>query len=132
MTEYEQLLAIKKMNRKQKRALAKKLNMSYADLIESINFDIVDMNIEQIPEGTQVKINYDKVMEHKDELSERYISWITEHKNDIFTCEKDTTLPDNSHRVQLKEDSNEVKWLFNTSDLILVDENGNPIGSTLT
>ena len=116
LTEYETLLKIKAMNRKEKRILAKKLGMSYSDLMESLNFQIVDMQIDQIPEGTKVKLNYDRIMEHKDELSERYINWVTEHKDDI--------------RVQLAEDTNEVKWLFHTSDLILVDENGEAIGYT--
>lgn len=131
LTEYETLLKIKAMNRKEKRILAKKLRMSYSDLIESLNFQIVDMQIDQIPEGTKVKLNYDRIMEHKDELSEKYIKWVTEHKNDIFTCEKDDSLKDDDTRVQLAEDTNEVKWLFHTSDLILVDENGEAVGYTL-
>lgn len=131
ITQYEQIQKIKAMNREQKRKLAKKLKMSYADLIESINYQIVDMNIDQIPTGTKVKINYDRIMKHKDELSDKYIEWITEHKNEIFTCEKDETLSNTDTRVQLAEDTSEVKWLFHTSDLILVDEDGNAMGYAL-
>ena len=105
--------------------------MSYADLMASLDFQIVDMTIDQIPTGTKVKINYDRIMKHKDELSDKYIEWITEHKDEIFTCEKDETLSDTDTRVQLAEDTNDVKWLFHTSDLILVDENGNAVGYTL-
>lgn len=131
LTEYETIQRIKTMNREEKRKLAKKLKMSYADLMASLDFQIVDMTIDQIPTGTKVKINYDRIMKHKEELSEKYIKWITEHKDEIFTCEKDETLSDTDTRVQLAEDTNEVKWLFHVSDLILVDENGNAVGYTL-
>ena len=131
LTEYETIMRVKAMNRKDKRNLAKKLGISYSELMESLNFQIVDMSIDQIPEGTKVKINYDRIMKHKDELSESYISWITEHKDEIFTCEKDETLSDTDTRVQLAEDTNDVKWLFHVSDLILVDENGEAVGYTL-
>jgi hypothetical protein len=131
MTEYENILKIKAMNRKDRRNFAKKLGISYAQLMDAINFEIVDMTIDQIPEGTKVKINYDRIMKHKDELSDKYIEWITEHKDEIFTCEKDESLSDTDTRVQLAEDTNEVKWLFHTSDLILVDENGNAVGYAL-
>lgn len=131
LTEYETIMRVKAMNRKDKRNLAKKLGISYSELMESLNFQIVDMSIDQIPEGTKVKINYDRIMKKKEELSDKYIEWITEHKDEIFTCEKDETLSDTDTRVQLAEDTNEVKWLFHVSDLILVDENGNAVGYTL-
>lgn len=131
LTEYETIMRVKAMNRKDKRNLAKKLGISYSELMEALNFQIVDMSIDQIPEGTKVKINYDRIMKKKEELSDKYIEWITEHKDEIFTCEKDETLSDTDTRVQLAEDTNEVKWLFHVSDLILVDENGNAVGYTL-
>lgn len=131
LTEYETIMKVKAMNRKDKRNLAKKLGISYSELMESLNFQIVDMSIDQIPEGTKVKINYDRIMKKKEELSDNYIAWITEHKDEIFTCEKDETLSDTDMRVQLAEDNSEVKWLFHVSDLILVDENGNAVGYTL-
>ena len=131
LTEYETIMRVKAMNRKDKRNLAKKLGISYSELMESLNFQIVDMSIDQIPEGTKVKINYDRIIKHKDELSERYIEWITSHKDEIFTCEKDKNLDISDTRVQLAEDENEVKWLFDIADLILVDENGNAVGYTL-
>ena len=131
MTEFETIMQIRNMNRQEKRKLAKKLNMSYSELMESLNFQIVDMSIDQIPEGTKVKINYDRIMKKKEELSDNYIAWITEHKDEVFTCEKDETLSDTDKRVQLAEDTNEVKWLFHVSDLILLDEKGEAIGYTL-
>ena len=131
LTEYETRQRIKAMNREEKRKLAKKLKMSYADLIASLDFQIVDMSLDQIPSGTKVKINYDRIMKHKDELSEKFVVWVYNHKDEIFTVEKDETLSDTDMRVQLAEDDSEVKWLFHVSDLILVDENGKAVGYTL-
>ena len=132
LTEYETLLKIKAMNRKQKRTLAKKLGMSYSDLIESLNFQIVDMQVDQIPEGTKVKLNYDRIMEHKDELSEKYIKWVTEHKNDIFTVEfdplkKEKQTADYNSFVQFVEDETKPKWLFWAGDLIPVEGQTRPV-----
>lgn len=131
LTEYETIMRVKAMNRKDKRNIAKKLGISYSELMNSLNFQIVDMTIDEIPEGTKVKINYDRLMKKRNELSDRFIDWITEHKDEIFTCEKDETLSDDDKRVQLAEDTSEVKWLFHVSDLILVDEKGEAVGYTL-
>ena len=120
MSQYEQILAIRKMNRKDKRALAKKLKISYNQLLEMVNFEIADITVEELPEGTKVRLKTDKILERKEELSERYIDWVEEHKNDIFTCERDPDFSDDSKRVVFKEDENEVKWSFHVTDLELV------------
>lgn len=120
MSQYEQILAIRKMNRKDKRALAKKLKISYNQLLEMVNFEIADITVEELPEGTKVRLKTDKILERKEELSERYIDWVEEHKNDVFTCERDPDFPDDSKRVVFKEDENEVKWSFHVTDLELV------------
>jgi len=120
MSQYEQILAIRKMNRKDKRALAKKLKISYNQLLEMINFEIADVTVEQLPEGTKVKLKTDRILERKEELSDRYVDWVEKHKDDIFTCERDPEFPDDSKRVVFKEDENEVKWSFHVTDLELV------------
>lgn len=120
MSQYEQILAIRKMNRKDKRALAKKLKISYNQLLEMINFEIADVTVEQLPEGTKVKLKTDRILERKEELSNRYVDWVEKHKDDIFTCERDPEFPDDSKRVVFKEDENEVKWSFHVTDLELV------------
>ena len=120
MSQYEQILAIRKMNRKDKRALAKKLKISYNQLLEMVNFEIADITVEELPEGTKVRLKTDKILERKEELSERYIDWVEKHKNDIFTCERDPEFPDDSKRVVFKEDESEVKWSFHVTDLELV------------
>lgn len=121
MSEYEQILAIQKMNRDEKRKLAKKLKISYQELLNAINFKIEDVTIEQLPEGTKVKLKADEILERKEELTDKFINWVEEHRNDIFTCERDPSLPDDTKRVVFKEDTTDPKWLFHVTDLTLAD-----------
>lgn len=120
MTQYQMLQTINKMNRQQKRDLAKKLNISFSKLQELTKFSIVDIKVDDIPEGTLVKLKVDRILEHEENLSEKFIQWVKQNKDKVFTCEKDPTLNENDSRVVLKEDENEPKWLFHTSDLELV------------
>lgn len=120
LTQYQQLMQIKGMNRAEKRKLAKKLKMSYADLVNSLNFEIADITVEELPEGTLVKLKADRILDKKQELSETYIKWVEDNRDKVFTCEKDPSLGDDSKRVVLKEDETEPKWIFHVSDLELV------------
>lgn len=120
MTEYQQLMQMKKMNRAEKRKLAKKMKMSYTDLVEALDFKIEDITVEELPEGTLVKLKTDRILEKREELSEGYIQWVEDNKDKVFTCEKDPSLPDDSKRVILKEDESDPKWIFHVSDLELV------------
>jgi hypothetical protein len=120
MTEYQQLMQMKNMNRAEKRKLAKKMKIKYSDLVESLNFKIEDITVEELPEGTLVKLKADKILSKKEELSEQYIQWVESNRNKIFTCEKDPTLPKDSKRVVLKEDESNPKWIFHVTDLELV------------
>lgn len=120
LTQYQQLMQIKGMNRAEKRKLAKKLKMSYTDLVNSLNFEIADITVEELPEGTLVKLKADRILEKKTELSENYIKWVEDNRDKVFTCEKDPSLVNDSKRVVLKEDTTEPKWIFHVSDLELV------------
>lgn len=120
MTQYQQLMAMKSMNRAEKRKLAKKLKMSYANLNEALDFKIENITVEELPEGTLVKLKAEQILSKKEELSEKYIKWIEDNKEKVFTCEKDPNLPDDSKRVVLKEDENDPKWIFHVNDLELV------------
>ena len=120
-SEYEQILAIQKMNRSEKRKLAKMLKISYQDLMNAVNFQIEDITIEQLPEGTRVKLKVDDILKRKEELTDTFIEWVENHKDDVFTCERDPSLPDDTKRVILKEDTTEPKWLFHVTDLTLAD-----------
>ena len=42
LSQYEQLLYLQGMNRAEKRKLAKKLKMKYAELLESLEFETVN------------------------------------------------------------------------------------------
>lgn len=119
LSQYEQLLYLQNMNRAEKRKLAKKLKMKYAELLESLEFKIEDVTVEELPEGTKVKLKAEQILQQKD-LNEKYREWVEANKDKVFTCEKDPTLPNDSKRVVLKEDESNPKWLFHVTDLDLV------------
>lgn len=119
LSQYEQLLYLQNMNRAEKRKLAKKLKMKYAELLESLEFKIEDVTVEELPEGTKVKLKAEQILQQKD-LNEKYREWVEANKDKVFTCEKDPTLPNDSKRVVLKEDESNPKWLFHVTDLELV------------
>ena len=119
LSQYEQLLYLQNMNRAEKRKLAKKLKMKYAELLESLEFKIEDVTVEELPEGTKVKLKAEQILQQKD-LNEKYREWVEANKDKVFTCEKDSTLPNDSKRVVFKEDESNPKWLFHVTDLELV------------
>ena len=119
LSQYEQLLYLQGMNRAEKRKLAKKLKMKYAELLESLEFKIEDVTVEELPEGTKVKLKAEQILQQGD-LNEKYREWVEANKDKVFTCEKDSTLPNDSKRVVLKEDESNPKWLFHVTDLELV------------
>ena len=119
LSQYEQLLYLQGMNRAEKRKLAKKLKMKYAELLESLEFKIEDVTVEELPEGTKVKLKAEQILQQGD-LNEKYREWVETNKDKVFTCEKDPTLPNDSKRVVLKEDESNPKWLFHVTDLELV------------
>ena len=119
LSQYEQLLYLQGMNRAEKRKLAKKLKMKYTELLESLEFKIEDITAEELPEGTKVKLKAEQILQQGN-LNEKYREWVEANKDKVFTCEKDSTLPNDSKRVILKEDENNPKWLFHVTDLELV------------
>ena len=119
LSQYEQLLYLQGMNRAKKRKLAKKLKMKYAELLESLEFKIEDVTVEELPEGTKVKLKAEQILQQGN-LNEKYREWVEANKDKVFTCEKDSTLPNDSKRVVFKEDESNPKWLFHVTDLELV------------
>ena len=119
LSQYEQLLYLQGMNRAEKRKLAKKLKMKYAELLESLEFKIEDVTVEELPEGTKVKLKAEQILQQRN-LKEKYREWVEANKDKVFTCEKDPTLPNDSKRVVFKEDESNPKWLFHVTDLELV------------
>jgi hypothetical protein len=109
------------MSRADKRAIAKRYGLSMHD-VERIFKDATIKNVyETFIEGSQVKLNYDRIMENTEGKSELYLQFVEEHKDDIMTIEYDENHKDSPTIFCLKEDTNPVKWLFDISDLILVE-----------
>ena len=65
LSQYEQLLYLQGMNRAEKRKLAKKLKMKYAELLESLEFKIEDVTVEELPEGTKVKLKAEQILQQR-------------------------------------------------------------------
>lgn len=119
MTQYEQLRALQNMNREEKRKVAKKLKISYQELLSALEFKIEDITIEDLPDGTKVKLKVDEILKQEG-LNPLYIEWVQANADKVFTCEKDPTLPEDSKRVVLREDESNPKWIFHFTDLELV------------
>ena len=107
-------------NRKERRALAKKLKITPQKMNEMLQVQIDNISIDYLPTGQKVKLKVDRILEKKNELSEKYIQFIEENKDKVLTVERDPNKDDEAQVVCLKEDPNEVKWLFHYSDLELV------------
>ena len=114
------------MNRQQIRKLAKEYKIPFKTLKEQIkNMDpeIVKINLEDLPDGEKVKINVDRILEHKDSLTQEYIDFIENNRDTVFTVKKyDSGVgKENSKRFTLKEDTTDPKWIFHLYDLTLAD-----------
>lgn len=109
------------MSRADKRAIAKQYGLSMRD-VERIFKDATIKNVyETFIEGSKVKLNYDHIMENTEGKSELYLKFVEEHKGDIMTIEYDEHHKDSPTVFCLAEDTNSVKWLFDISDLELVE-----------
>lgn len=109
------------LSRADKRSIAKRYGLSMKD-VERIFKDATIQNVyETLIEGSKVKLNYDRIMENTDGKSELYLKFVEEHKDDVMTIEYDENHKDAPSVFCLKEDTNEVKWLFDISDLELVE-----------
>ena len=107
-------------NRKERRALAKKLKISNEKLNELLQVQIENIAIDYLPTGQKVRLKADQILEKREELSERYIEFVEENRDKILTVERDPEKGEDAQVVCLKEDTNEVKWLFHYTDLELV------------
>ena len=113
--------AVRKMNRADKRALAKRLNIPM-NLVEKIFQDATIQNVyETYLEGSKVKLNYERIMENTEGKSELYLKFVEDHKDDIMTIQYDENHKDSPTIFCLEEDKNPAKWLFDISDLILIE-----------
>ena len=109
------------LSRADKRAIAKRYGLSMKD-VERIFKDATIKNVyETFIEGSKVKLNYERIMENTDGKSELYLQFVEEHKDDIMTIEYDAKHQDSPTIFCLAEDTNPVKWLFDISDLELIE-----------
>ena len=109
------------LSRADKRNIARRYGLSMKD-VERIFKDATIKNVyETFIEGSKVKLNYDRIMENTEGKSELYLKFVEEHKDDIMTIEYDENHKDSPSIFCLQEDTNSVKWLFDISDLILVE-----------
>ena len=109
------------LTRAEKRSIAKRYGLTMA-AVEKIFKDATIKHVyETFTEGTKVKLNYDRIMENKEGKSELYLKFVEEHKDEVLTIEYDDNHKDSPTIFCLKEDTNEVKWLFDISDLTLVE-----------
>ena len=109
------------MSRADKRAFAKRYGLSMKD-VERIFKDATIQNVyETFTEGSKVKLNYDRIMENTEGKSELYLKFVEEHKDEIMTIEYDENHKNYPTIFCLAEDTNSVKWLFDISDLKLVE-----------
>lgn len=109
------------MNRETRRKLAKQMKISMKQLNELLTPQIVSMNLEDLPDGEKVKIKADQILTKKEHLSEKYIKFVEENRDKVFTVTRyDNGVGlDKSQRYTLNEDTSPEKWIFHLNDLEL-------------
>lgn len=111
----------RQLSRADKRSIAKRYGLTMKE-VEKIFKDATIKHVyETFTEGSKVKLNYDRIMENTDGKSELYLKFVEDHKDEVMTIEYDKHHKDSPSIFCLKEDTNQVKWLFDISDLILVE-----------
>ena len=102
------------MNRQQRRKLMKQIKQK--DLGKVFNFD-EEKSFDSLPEGTKVKILPEKCVMHNGKRNR----FIKENADKVMTICYDPKFTNNPHIYSLVEDTNEPKWLWNHSELEVVD-----------
>lgn len=111
-------------NRKERRALAKKMGISNEKMAEILKASIENIDISFLPTGQKVRLKADKILEKREELSEDYIKFVEDNRGKILTVERDPSKDDDARVVCLKEDPKPTgaKWLFEYVDLeVIID-----------
>ena len=109
------------LSRAQKRALAKRFHLTPEQISQIFDIVQIKYHMDTLPEGTKVKLDYDRIMSHPTSQSELYLQFVEDHKMDILTVEHDPKYGKNPQLVTLKEDDGPIKWIFDISDLEVVD-----------
>jgi len=82
-------------------------------------------NAPEIPDGTAVKIDAARILANHGNKLTNYLTYVKEHRGEVFHVSRDDPKANNA-MVVLTEDKTPVKWLWHTSDLIVVKE-GNDV-----
>ena len=83
----------------------------------------VKISFKPLGEGDKVKINLSRIRKNKDykKFSNKYINFLNENKDKIFTIERPTGRLNNWRNIwSLAEDMSDPKWCFYESDLVRV------------
>lgn len=84
---------------------------------------IINMPYLPLKEGDKVKIHFSRIVNKSTakNLSKKYVEFLDENKDKVFTVEKPTGTLGNMPRVwSFAEDETDPKWGFHESDLIRV------------
>ncbi len=81
-------------------------------------------NAPEIPDGTAVKIDTARILANHGNKLTNYLTFVKESRGKVFHVSRDDQKANNA-MVVLKEDDSPIKWLFHTSDLIVVKEESN-------
>ncbi len=109
-----------KYSRTFKRKYTRKTGMTMEQFEKMFEGD-PEIILETITEGSKVKLKYDFIMENKQDKSELWLDFVEKHKDDILTVEYDERHKDRPTVFCLKEDTNPVKWLFDISELEVIE-----------
>ena len=82
-------------------------------------------NAPEIPDGTAVKIDAARILANHGNKLTNYLTYVKEHRGEVFHVSRDDPKANNA-MVVFTEDKTPVKWLWHTSDLIVVKE-GNDV-----
>lgn len=81
-------------------------------------------NAPDIPTGTAVKLNASKILATMKSGNSNYVKFVRENRKKLFHISRDDPRA-TAAIVVLQEDDGPKKWLFHTSDLIVVKEETN-------
>lgn len=112
------------LNREDKRRIANAYHLSMQQVERIFSAATKTYHFDTYTEGSKVKLNYERIMENKDDKSELYLKFVEDHKDDVLTVKYDEHHKENPTVFCLEEDENESKWLFDISDLILIEMAG--------
>lgn len=112
------------------RKLRRKLNKGRKEKFTDADFAYMDSFMigaqkSELVEGEKVRINHDNIMANPmwKDYNPHYKEFVESNFDTIFTVEFENEKQKNNQICVLKEDESEVKWIFNSFELIKITEN---------